>query len=167
MSNLFNEESKKYITHLKSKYSGKKIGFTCSCFDLFHAGHVLMLKDAKQQCDILIVGLQTDPTIDRKWKNNPIMSLHERRTMIDNCKYIDNVITYATESDLVEILKNLRPDVRILGTDYKNKFYTGKNIGPTLGIEIYWHDRTRHNYNSTDLRNRIFMAEKNKRSKRK
>ena len=83
-----------------------KIGFTCSCFDLFHAGHVFMLKDAKTQCDYLIVGLQTDPTIDRPNKNKPIMSFEERKILVESCKYIDQIIEYTTENDLLNILTN-------------------------------------------------------------
>ncbi len=129
----------------------KKIGFTCSCFDLLHAGHILMLKDAKKQCNYLIVGLQTDPTIDRpKEKNKPIQSLEERRIQLEAVKYIDEIITYNTEEDLYNILKDIKPNVRILGHDYLNKNFTGDD----LDIKIYYHKRD-HNYSSTNLRKKI------------
>jgi len=126
----------------------QKIGFTCSCFDLLHAGHILMLEDAKEQCDYLIVGLQTDPTIDRpKEKNKPIQSLEERRIQLEAVKYIDEIIIYDSEDDLYELLKKINPDIRILGSDYKNKKFTGDN----LDIKIYYHERN-HNYSSSRLK---------------
>lgn len=129
----------------------KKIGFTCSCFDLLHAGHVLMLKDAKKQCDYLIVGLQTDPTLDRpKKKNKPTQSLEERKIQLEAVKYIDEIIIYKSENDLYKLLKKINPNVRILGNDYKNKQFTGDD----LDIEIYYHKRN-HNYSSTNLRKKI------------
>jgi|TARA_B100000959_G_C14605481_1_gene469888 glycerol-3-phosphate cytidylyltransferase len=134
-----------------------KIGFTCSCFDLFHAGHVFMLKDAKTQCDYLIVGLQTDPTIDRPNKNKPIMSFEERKILVESCKYIDQIIEYTTENDLLNILTNNNIDIRILGSDYINKSFTGNQ----LNIPIYYHDRSILNLSTTSLRNKIYIAEKN------
>ena len=129
----------------------QKIGFTCSCFDLLHAGHILMLEDAKEQCDYLIVGLQTDPTIDRpKEKNKPIQSLEERRIQLEAVKYIDEIIIYDSEDDLYELLKKINPDVRILGTDYKNKKFTGQN----LNIKTYYHNRN-HNFSTSNLREKI------------
>lgn len=133
------------------KNKNKKIGFTCSCFDLLHAGHILMLKDAKKQCDYLIVGLQTDPTIDRpKEKNKPIQSLEERKIQLKAVKYVDKIVIYNSEKDLYQLLKRLNPDIRILGSDYKNKDFTGHN----LDIKIYYHKRT-HSYSSSDLKKRI------------
>ena len=127
------------------------IGFTCSCFDLLHAGHVLMLKDAKNQCDYLIVGLQIDPTIDRpSVKNKPIQSLTEREIMLKGIKYVDEVIIYNTEKDLYELLKKIKPDIRILGSDYINKDFTGSD----LNIKIYYHNRN-HNYSTSNLRKKI------------
>ncbi|MAN35114.1 MAG: glycerol-3-phosphate cytidylyltransferase [Candidatus Marinimicrobia bacterium] len=129
----------------------KKIGFTCSCFDLLHAGHILMLKDAKQQCDYLVAGLQTDPTIDRPLeKNSPIQSIKERKIQLDAVKYVDEIIIYNSEKDLYELLKKLNPDIRILGSDYKNKNFTGND----LNIKIYYHKRN-HNFSSTNLRHKI------------
>ena len=134
----------------------KIIGFTCSCFDLLHAGHILMLKDAKDQCDYLIVGLQTDPTIDRpKTKNKPIQSLDERKIQLEAVKYVDEIITYTTEDELYLLLQKINPDIRILGTDYKDKNFTGDD----LNIRIYYHNR-KYNYSSTNLRNKIILAEK-------
>ena len=145
------------VNNLKNKYRGKKIGFTCSCFDILHCGHALMLKDSKEQCDILIVGLQTDPTIDRKEKNKPIQSYEERKIMISSIKYVDDIIEYSTEDQLFDILAYLNPDVRILGTDWKGKEYTGYK----LSINIHWHNRT-HNWSTSNLRKRIYEAEANK-----
>tara|TARA_R110002020_G_scaffold219743_1_gene427579 strand:+ start:179 stop:640 length:462 start_codon:yes stop_codon:yes gene_type:complete len=130
---------------------GYKIGFTCSCFDLLHAGHIIMLKDAKKQCDYLVVGLQTDPTIDRKEKNKPIQSLQERKIQLEAIKYIDKIIIYETENDLYRLLYDMMPDVRILGTDYEHKYFTGIDIE---GIDIYFHKRD-HDYSSSSLRKKI------------
>ena len=126
------------------------IGFTCSCFDLLHAGHILMLKDAKEQCDYLIVGLQTDPTLDRPEKNKPIQSLEERKIQLEAIKYIDDIFVYDTEASLLDLLKLVKPDVRILGSDYKGKSFTGGD----LNIPIYYHERN-HNYSSSNLRKEI------------
>tara|TARA_B110000116_G_scaffold203967_1_gene178997 strand:+ start:142 stop:549 length:408 start_codon:yes stop_codon:yes gene_type:complete len=129
----------------------KIIGFTCSSFDLLHAGHILMLKDAKDQCDYLIVGLQTDPTIDRpNIKNSPVQSLEERKIQLEAVKYIDEIITYTSEEELYLLLKKINPDIRILGSDYKNRKFTGDD----LKIEIYYHVR-QHSYSSTNLRKLI------------
>ena len=127
-----------------------KKGFTCSCFDLLHAGHILMLKDAKEQCDYLIVGLQTDPTIDRPEKNKPIQSFEERKIQLEAVKYVDEIFTYETEEDLYKKLLEISPDIRILGSDYIDKPFTGDD----LDIPIYFHDR-KHNYSSTNLRGSI------------
>ena len=128
-----------------------KIGFTCSCFDLLHAGHILMLKDARQQCDKLIVGLQTDPTLDRPEKNKPIQSYEERYIQLEAVKYIDEIIKYETEEELYQLLKVLQPDVRILGSDYEDgRYYTGIE----LNIPIHFHQRN-HNYSSTNIRKKI------------
>ena len=137
------------------KEKDKKItGFTCSCFDLLHAGHILMLKDAKKQCDNLIVGLQTDPTIDRPEKNQPIQSFEERKIQLEAIKYIDKIIPYSTEKELYELLRKINPDIRILGTDYINKDFTGDG----LDIEIYYHKRD-HNYSTSNLRRKIYKKE--------
>ena len=128
-----------------------KIGFTCSCFDLLHAGHILMLKDAKEQCDKLIVGLQTDPSIDRPLtKNKPIQSLRERKIQLEAVRYVDDIFVYETESDLIDLLKLVKPNVRILGSDYKDESFTGDD----LNIPIYYHERN-HNYSSTNIRKKL------------
>ena len=103
------------LIEFREKYYNKKIGFTCSCFDLLHTGHVIMLKDAKDQCDILVVGLQTDPTLDRPdTKNKPVQDFEERNIMINAIRYVDKVVKYSTETDLQMMLKTLAPDIRIL-----------------------------------------------------
>ena len=150
-----------YLDYIKQK----NIGFTCSTFDLFHAGHYLMLKDAKDQCDILIVGLQTDPTLDEEYrketggknKNKPIQSFDERKIQIEGCKYVDHVIPYSTEEDLFALLKELNPNIRILGSDWKGKQYTGHE----LDIPIHWHSRE-HDYSTSNLRKRVYLGEKDK-----
>ena len=136
-----------------------KIGFTCSTFDLFHAGHLLMLEEAKKQCDYLIVGLQTDPTIDRpKEKNKPVQSVFERFVQLKACKYIDEVIPYATEKDLVDILLSYPINVRILGDEYEDKEFTGKYECIAKGIEFYF-NRRENSFSTTELRNRVVAAE--------
>lgn len=147
--------------------STKRVGFTCSCFDLFHAGHYLMLKDAKKQCDILVVGLQTDPTLDESYrmetegknKNKPIQSWEERLEQIQGCRYVDYVVKYSTEEDLLQILIKLNPEVRILGSDWQGKPYTGHE----LSIPIHWHNRD-HDWSTSNLRKRIYEAEVLKRT---
>ena len=136
-----------------------KKGFTCSCFDLMHPGHIKMLQDARNQCDYLIVGLQSDPTIDRPdSKNKPIQTLEERQIMLSSVRFIDEIMIYDTEDDLYSYLKNNKPDVRILGTDYKDKDFTGKD----LDIDIYYHKRD-HDWSTTNLRKRITQEENKKR----
>ena len=133
--------------------SNKKIiGFTCSCFDLLHAGHILMLKDAKKQCNRLIVGLQIDPTFDRPEKNKPLQTLEERKIQLEAVKYIDEIIIYKTEKDLYELLKKVKPDIRILGSDYRNQRFTGDN----LNIKIFYHTRN-HDFSSSNLRKKIIQ----------
>jgi glycerol-3-phosphate cytidylyltransferase len=136
-----------------------KIGFTCSTFDLFHAGHLLMLEEAKKQCDYLIVGLQTDPTIDRpKEKNKPVQSVFERFVQLKSCKYIDEVIPYGTEKELVDILLSYPINVRILGDEYEEKEFTGKYECIAKGIEFYF-NRREHSFSTTELRGRVVAAE--------
>ena len=158
--NLFNEETISQIQSLQEKYAGKRIGFTCSAFDLFHCGHVLMLQDSKHHCDVLIVGLHTNPNIDRESKNIPIQEYEEREIQIRGCKYVDEVIKYATEDDLLHILTTLQPHIRILGTDWKGKPFTGHHLHQ---IEIHWHERT-HDWSTTYLRERVYNAELRKRT---
>tara|TARA_Y100001963_G_scaffold154461_1_gene243283 strand:+ start:5249 stop:5671 length:423 start_codon:yes stop_codon:yes gene_type:complete len=128
-----------------------KVGFVASCFDLLHAGHCLMLKDAKNHCDYLVAALQTDPTIDRPdTKNKPILSLEERKILLESNKYVDEIIEYSTEQDLNRILEKLLPDVRILGSDYKGRVATGT----LYSNKIYYHDRN-HDYSTTNIRKKI------------
>jgi glycerol-3-phosphate cytidylyltransferase len=132
-----------------------KIGFTCSTFDLLHAGHIQLLRNAKSQCDYLIVGLQTDPTIDRpNTKNKPVQSLVERYTQLNAVKYVDEIIPYETEKDLEDILSLYNLDIQILGEEYREKDFTGKDIGRKRGIEFYFNERS-HRFASSELRQRI------------
>lgn len=134
-----------------------KIGFTCSTFDLLHAGHVQMLRDAKSQCDYLICGLQVDPTVDRLSKNKPIQTLVERYVQLKAVTYVDEIIPYETEKDLEDILQLYNIDVRILGDEYRDKDFTGKDICRKRSIQLYFNSRD-HRFSSTDLRNRIKNA---------
>lgn len=127
-----------------------KIGFTVSTFDCLHAGHVVMLEEAKRQCDYLIVGLLSDPTIDRKWKNKPVQSLFERFLQLKAIKYVDEIIPLDSEQDIYDCLLVLNPDIRIVGEEYKDKPFTGSD----LPIEIYFNKR-RHKFSSTELKDRI------------
>jgi glycerol-3-phosphate cytidylyltransferase len=157
MNCIFNNDTVEHIQQIKRLTQGKKVGFTCSCFDLLHSGHVLMLKDCKTKCDVLVVGLQTDPTLDRAEKNKPIQEFEERQIMVEGIKYVDYIIKYATEKDLTNILITLKPDIRILGSDWMNKSYTGKD----LDILVYFHIRN-HDYSTSNLRKRIYDAEDHK-----
>ena len=142
--------------------SKQKIGFTCSCFDLMHPGHIKMLQDARNQCDYLIVGLQSDPTIDRPdSKNKPIQTLEERQIMLSAVRFIDEIMIYKTEDDLYSYLKKNKPNVRILGSDYDipDKRFTGDN----LDIDIYYHKRD-HDWSTTNLRKRITNEENKKKA---
>jgi len=132
----------------------RKIGITCSCFDMLHAGHIKMLEEAKTQCDYLIAALQTDPTIDRPEKNKPLQSLVERYIQLMGCKFVDEIVPYQTEKELEEIFKSFKIDVRIIGNDYKDKDFTAKGICEKKGIKIYYNRRD-HNFSSTELKNRI------------
>jgi glycerol-3-phosphate cytidylyltransferase len=137
-------------------------GFTCSTFDLFHAGHIMMLKEARTQCDYLIVGLQTDPTIDRPLeKNKPVQSVFERYEQLKACKYVDEVLVYATEKDLVDILLSYPIDVRILGNEYEHKNFTGRAECVERGIQFYFNKRD-HSFSTTELRQRVVDAEAEK-----
>ena len=134
------------------------IGFTCSTFDLLHAGHVMMLREAKAQCDYLIVGLQTDPTIDRPdTKNPPVQTLVERYTQLKAIGYVDEIIPYQTERDLEDILQMYPIDVRILGDEYREKDFTGKDICRARSIELHFNERD-HRFSTTDLRKRVTSA---------
>ena len=131
-----------------------KIGITFSCFDLLHAGHVTMLEEAKRHCDYLIVGLQTDPTIDRPEKNKPIQSIVERQIQLAGIKYVDEIITYTTEADLIDLLLTLPIDMRIVGEDYKNNDFTGKELCIQQKIKIIYNSR-KHSFSTSTLRERL------------
>ena len=134
-----------------------KVGFTASTFDLLHAGHVAMLREAKEQCDYLIVGLQVDPSVERKDKNKPVQTLVERYVQLSGVKYVDEIIPYETEKDLKDVLTTYKICVRILGNEYKDKDFTGREICETLGIQLYFNTRN-HRFSSSDLRARILKV---------
>ena len=131
------------------------IGFTASSFDLLHAGHITMLEEAKHHCDYLIVGLQNDPTLDRPdSKNPPVQSIVERQIQLAAVKYVDEIVIYNTEQDLLDLLLTLPINVRILGDEYKTKDYTGKDIAKQRGMKIIYNGRD-HSFSSTSLRKRV------------
>jgi len=134
------------------------IGFTCSTFDLLHAGHVVMLEEAKRHCDYLIVGLQVDPTMDRPSKNAPIQSIVERQIQLSAIKYVDEVVCYTTEADLEDLLLTLPINVRIIGDEYKTKPFTGKAICKERNIKMVYNGRD-HSFSSTSLRKRVYEIE--------
>ena len=131
-----------------------RIGFTCGSFDLLHAGHAIMLKECKAYCDYLIVGLQTDPSVDREYKNKPVQALEERKIMLESIKWVDKIYTYNTEKDLYSLLQTLSPDIRIVGSDWKGKEFTGHD----LPIKVVFNTRD-HAYSSSSLRERVYNAE--------
>lgn len=130
------------------------IGFTASSFDLLHAGHCSMLREAKTQCDYLICGLQVDPGVDRLEKNRPVQTLPERYIQLSAVKYVDEIIPYETEIDLKDILETLNIDVRILGDEYRSLDFTGREVCQQRGIKLYFNKRD-HRFSTTDLRRRI------------
>jgi glycerol-3-phosphate cytidylyltransferase len=141
---------------------GRPIGFTCSTFDLLHAGHILMLAEAKTICDYLIVGVQSDPTIDRPGtKNKPVQSVVERYVQLSAVKFIDQIVVYDTEKDLEDLLMFLPISVRIIGEEYKDKEFTGKQICEERGIKI-WYNSRNHRFSSSELRNRTYQSELSK-----
>lgn len=135
-----------------------KVGFTCSAFDLLHAGHVQMLRDAKEKCDYLICGLQVDPTLDRPEKNQPIQSIVERYTQLKAVSYVDEIIPYSTEEDLEDILSMYDLNIRILGEEYRDKDFTGKDICRKRDIDLHFNRRD-HRFSSSGLRKRVQNAE--------
>lgn len=146
----------------KLREDGLKVGITFSTFDLFHAGHVAMLAEAKNHCDYLIAALQTDPTIDRPdTKNPPIQSIVERQIQLSTNRNVDEVVIYQTEKDLEDLLLILPIDVRILGVEYADKEFTGKQICMDRGIEIVFNGRD-HSFSSSSLRKRVANAESKK-----
>ena len=146
-----------HIRRLKDE--GKKVGIVFSAFDLFHAGHIAMLSEAKNHCDYLICGLQTDPTIDRPdTKNRPVQSIVERQIQLAACRYVDEVVVYQTEQDLCDLLLILPVDVRVLGVEYEGKDFSGKLECELREIEIIYNGRN-HSFSSSSLRKRVVQAE--------
>jgi glycerol-3-phosphate cytidylyltransferase len=135
----------------------KKIGFTCGTFDLFHAGHVSMLREAKNRCDILMVGIQTDPTVDRPEKNKPVQSVIERQIQVSACRYVDEIIVYTTEEDLLTILKTIPIDYRFVGSEYMTKDFTGKYLEYS-GAPTVVYNKREHAFSSSNLRQRVVNA---------
>ena len=138
------------------------IGITCSKFDLLHAGHIIMLEECKKYCDYLICALQVDPTLDRPEKNKPIQSLIERYIQLDAVQYVDKIIPYSTEEELKTLFSSLDLDIRIIGEEYKDENFTGKDICLKRGIKLVYNKRD-HNFSSTSLRERIYKQEYSKR----
>lgn len=137
------------------KDQGKKIGITFSAFDLFHAGHVAMLAEAKNHCDYLIAALQTDPTIDRpETKNRPVQTIVERQIQLAACRFVDEIVIYSTEKDLEDILLTLPIDVRILGVEYEDTNFSGRDICQMRGIRTVFNARD-HSFSSSNLRKRV------------
>lgn len=135
-----------------------KVGFTCSTFDLLHAGHVSMLQEAKTKCDYLICGLQNDPTLDRATKNKPVQTIVERQMQLKGSRYVDEVWVYNTEKDLEDLLLTLPINVRILGVEYEGKEFTGREICRKRNIGLYFNGRD-HSFSSSNLRKRVYEAE--------
>ena len=151
------------FNHIKQlKADGKKIGITFSTFDMLHAGHIAMLSEAKNHCDYLICGLQTDPTIDRPdTKNHPIQSIVERQIQLAACRYVDEVVVYQTEQDLVDLLLILPLDIRVLGVEYQDIEFTGREECYMRNIECIFNGRD-HSFSSSSLRKRVVAAESHK-----
>ena len=147
---------------LSDEFIGRQVGFTCSSWDLLHAGHILMLAECKQICDYLIVGVQSDPTIDRPGvKNKPVQSIVERYVQLSAVKFVDEIIVYNTEKDLEDMLMFLPISVRIIGEEYKDKDFTGKQICEDRGIKIWFNSRS-HRFSSSELRQRTYQSELDK-----
>jgi glycerol-3-phosphate cytidylyltransferase len=152
----------RHVENIKSR----RVGFTASTFDLLHAGHCAMLREAKEQCDYLICGLQIDPALDRPEKNSPIQTIVERYTQLSSIKYVDEIIVYATEQDLIDIIEMYKIDVRILGAEYMDKEFTGRELCDSLDIDLHFNSR-QHRFSSSDLRKRVVFAESDFVSKNK
>jgi glycerol-3-phosphate cytidylyltransferase len=148
------------FNHIKQlKADGKRIGITFSTFDMLHAGHIAMLSEAKNHCDYLIAGLQTDPTIDRpNTKNHPVQSIVERQIQLAACRYVDEVVVYQTEEDLIDLLLILPVDVRILGVEYQGMEFSGRAECQTRNIDLIFNGRD-HSFSSSSLRRRVAKAE--------
>lgn len=138
-----------------------KVGLTASTFDLLHAGHIAMLREAKSQCEHLICALQVDPSVDRPEKNSPVQSIVERYAQLSAVTYVDEVLVYCTEEDLLDIINMYPISVRVLGEEYRDKDFTGKDECRRLGIQLYFNKRE-HRFSSSDLRKRVALKEKGK-----
>jgi glycerol-3-phosphate cytidylyltransferase len=151
------------FNHIKQlKAEGKKIGITFSQFDMLHAGHIAMLAEAKNHCDYLIAGLQTDASIDRpETKNPPVQSIVERQIQLSACRFVDEIVVYTTEQDLVDLILTLPIDVRILGSEYEDTNFTGRSEGQAMQIEHIFNTRD-HSFSSSSLRKRVADAEAQK-----
>lgn len=135
-----------------------RVGITFSTFDLLHAGHIKMLEEAKTQCDYLIVGLQLDPSLDRAEKNAPTQTITERYIQLKGCKHVDEIVPYVSEQDLEDILRSFKLDVRIIGEEYRDKPFTGREYCQTKGIELYFNTRD-HRFSSSGLRKQVKISE--------
>lgn len=150
-----------HIRRLKDE--GKKVGITFSTFDLFHAGHIAMLAEAKNHCDYLIAGLQTDPTLDRPdTKNSPVQTIVERQIQLAACRYVDEIVIYSTEQDLRDLLLILPVDVRVLGIEYQGQNFSGLTECEKRGIDVIYNPRD-HSFSSSGLRQRVAAAEDQRR----
>ena len=143
-------------SEFRTTHVDKRIGVTASCFDLMHAGHVLLLKEAKSMVDLVVVFLQTDPTVDRPSKNKPILSMEERKILVEGCRYVDHIFEYTTEAELLQGLHELQPDIRFLGDDYVGKQFTGCE----LDIAVHFHNRSVHGISTSGLRKKIYEENK-------
>lgn len=160
-----NEELKQEEPKPRKDYNpGPRVGITFSTFDLLHAGHIMMLEEAKRQCDYLICGLQIDPTLDRPEKNAPTQTVVERYIQLRGCKYVDEIVPYSTEQDLEDILRSFKIDVRIVGEEYKDRDFTGRKYCEEKGIELYFNSRD-HRFSSSGLRKIVAQKEAEKMKK--
>lgn len=165
MKETKNEELKQEEPKPRKDYNpGPRVGITFSTFDLLHAGHIMMLEEAKRQCDYLICGLQIDPTLDRPEKNAPTQTVVERYIQLRGCKYVDEIVPYSTEQDLEDILRSFKIDVRIVGEEYKDRDFTGRKYCEEKGIELYFNSRD-HRFSSSGLRKIVAQKEAEKRKK--
>lgn len=165
MKETKNEELKQEEPKPRKDYNpGPRVGITFSTFDLLHAGHIMMLEEAKRQCDYLICGLQIDPTLDRPEKNAPTQTVVERYIQLRGCKYVDEIVPYSTEQDLEDILRSFKIDVRIVGEEYKDRDFTGRKYCEEKGIELYFNSRD-HRFSSSGLRRIVAQKEAEKRKK--
>lgn len=165
MKETKNEELKQEEPKPRKDYNpGPRVGITFSTFDLLHAGHIMMLEEAKRQCDYLICGLQIDPTLDRPEKNAPTQTVVERYIQLRGCKYVDEIVPYSTEQDLEDILRSFKIDVRIVGEEYKDRDFTGRKYCEEKGIELYFNSRD-HRFSSSGLRKIVAQKEAEKMKK--